>query len=108
MASYRKSSVTSQVGKDMSLATRSAKKSEKKCGSCDNLCKDNDKALLCTVCERWFHIQCQSVGEEKYRVISADAASEVPTIHWFCNSSCNQFAAKFLEQCCENSRTSHQ
>ena len=40
------------------------------CGDCKNACRDNDKALFCYMCERWFHAACQKVGDDMYEVIS--------------------------------------
>ena len=69
---------------------------EIKCGTCDKLCRESDKTLLCHSCDRHFHIVCQKVSDAKYEVLSADASEENPTMLWFCNSSCNIFARKFI------------
>lgn len=75
---------------------RNVRKGEKKCGSCDKLCRENDKSLVCKGCDRYFHITCQKVSEAKYEVLVADSQCNTPSIMWFCNSSCNFFAAKVM------------
>ena len=71
-------------------------KKERKCGTCFKVCAESDKALLCPVCERYFHAACQKVDDDEYKVICANKAKANPSIKWFCNSSCNLFADKFM------------
>ena len=56
----------------------------------------NDKAIECEFCERWFHAECQGVSDVMYEAIKADGEAGTNFIHWFCNSSCNFFAKKML------------
>ena len=75
---------------------RNVTRTERKCGTCDKVCKDNDKSLLCKGCDRFFHAGCQNVSDAKYEVLAADNISSTPSLLWFCNSSCNFFAAKVM------------
>ena len=89
----RKSSISSLHGKE----DREDKNGENKCGTCQKVCKlDTDKVLVCQSCNRPFHTSCQKVNDTKYSVLKADIASANPTTFWFCNSSCNLFAARFM------------
>ena len=76
---------------------RDTRRKEHKCGTCEKLCKlESEKVLLCQSCDRFFHSACQKVDDMKYQVLKADAANANPTMFWFCNSSCNLFAARFM------------
>lgn len=66
------------------------------CGSCKKTVRDNQKSLQCGLCERWFHAPCQDVSDAAYDVLSKDSNAAQPQIHWYCNSSCNLLAAKFI------------
>ena len=36
------------------------------CGVCNCAVQDNDKALLCDTCGKWFHIECTRVSPDDY------------------------------------------
>ena len=96
MASYgTRGNLASQSAKDRRDSSR-GENSTAKCPTCDKLCKDNDKILVCRGCERFFHATCQKVPDDKYRVLAADSASDNSCMLWFCNSSCNIFAKKIV------------
>ena len=59
------------------------------CPDCKKRCKDNEKAIECEFCERWFHANCQGVNDILYEAIKADGEAGTNFIHWYCNSSCN-------------------
>ena len=48
--------------------------------SCNKIVKDDEEALLCESCHRWFHIQCQNVSRPKYKAIG-ELGSD---ISWYC------------------------
>ena len=64
------------------------------CGTCKKICNDDDQAMECEMCERWFHKKCQGVSDKLYEALVEDKG--VGLIHWYCNSSCNLFARKFM------------
>lgn len=66
------------------------------CPDCQKPCIDSDKAIECEFCERWFHAKCQKVSDSLYQAIVDDSKAGTQMIHWYCNSSCNFFAKKFM------------
>lgn len=61
------------------------------CPKCDITVCDKDMALECEICEKWFHIKCQSLTEAEYKFIGEHKA-----VHWYC-TSCNKNVATFLQ-----------
>ena len=55
-----------------------------KCGACDSVVANNDRALKCDFCGLWFHITCQSINKKTYDCLKTGISS----IHWYCRS-CN-------------------
>ena len=37
------------------------------CGICQNIVKDNDKAIECNKCHKWIHIKCNKITAKQYR-----------------------------------------
>ena len=66
------------------------------CPDCNKQCTENDQAVECEFCERWFHKKCQKVSDSLYQAISDDNESGTNMVHWYCNTSCNLFAKKFM------------
>ena len=100
MSNYntRRNSASSQVmdDKGQSPSASAQAKKEAKCGTCSSTCKETEKILLCRVCDRYFHASCQSVDDDEYKVINRNRSKAAPSTFWFCNSSCNIFADKFM------------
>ena len=71
-------------------------KEEFRCPDCKKVCKDDEAALECEFCERWFHASCQNVTDQLYAAIQADSQAGTNIIHWYCNTSCNFFAKKIV------------
>lgn len=65
-------------------------KSEK-CGQCSKIVTDKDKAVLCEICESWFHTTCEGVKDDLYEVMSS-----FKVLHWFCKR-CNGGVFKSLK-----------
>ena len=65
------------------------------CGkdSCTRKVKRNVKALLCEICQRWWHMECAEVEDEDYDLISKRSNG----IHWYC-SYCNRGSVKILQR----------
>ena len=61
------------------------KKSDDKdtCDKCKNKVEPSHHALLCELCEKWFHIKCVNVNKECYEALKVVSGS-----HWFCDN-CN-------------------
>ena len=66
------------------------------CPDCKKRCNDNDQAIECEFCERWYHRACQKVSIKFYEAIVEDSRTGSGIIHWYCNSSCNMFAKKVM------------
>jgi hypothetical protein len=80
---------------DKTDSAASARSSDN-CGSCGALVEDDDKALLCEICERWFHTACEQIDDDTYTMLKKDGAKSVAFLHFFCTKSCNQAASKIL------------
>ncbi|MES9880820.1 MAG: hypothetical protein ABW185_08065 [Sedimenticola sp.] len=50
--------------------------------------KKKDKGVECTICNFWYHIECQSVSIEMYNFLRLDKK-----LHWYC-ACCNGSVAK--------------
>ena len=114
MASRYRSSSVGKTTKSNAKGSRKASVSEEAqssqmleenenafCGDCAKICSDNDKALFCNMCERWFHAACQKVNDEMYEVLSNDSNSPTTMIFWYCKSSCSLFARKMVNSMCD-------
>ena len=42
-------------------------RTETNCGDCDRTVRSNQNAVLCDLCEHWFHIGCQHMHVNEYR-----------------------------------------
>lgn len=62
------------------------------CPKCDKVVKNRDMALLCDLCEFWYHISCEEVTKEAYRFLMR---KDVSAIHWYCKR-CDITARKIL------------
>lgn len=58
------------------------------CGECK--LEVADEGLQCEVCERWYHLKCQDVTEEVYKILDQEC------IHWYCKG-CNKRVAKLVK-----------
>jgi hypothetical protein len=52
------------------------------CAGCQNAVKDSDKAVNCETCENWYHIQCQNISLDMYKIMIKE---ESKILHWFCS-----------------------
>lgn len=67
------------------------------CGNCKVVVTPTDKAMQCELCENWYHIVCQGVGEALYEELKADSENtDESQTHWYCKTPCNKVAGKFL------------
>lgn len=67
--SLRKSSVTKEEHKPVS------------CTRCKSDVKNSDKGTQCETCENWFHIQCEDITLDQYKLMQKE---ESKILHWFC------------------------
>ena len=63
------------------------------CGKCEKNVTSEDEALLCELCEHWFHIKCEKITKAQYRQQQKDSAKS--RFHWFC-TTCDKEAVPFL------------
>jgi len=68
-----------------------AKNKENNCATCSKNVSEKDLALGCEVCDKWFHISCQSITEDEYEFLI-----EHKNLHWYC-SSCNSNVAGLVQ-----------
>lgn len=54
---------------------------DSKCPECSQVVRASEKAAMCEICERWFHIKCQAVSEEMYKAMKKHTA-----MHWYCKA----------------------
>ena len=57
-------------------------KSKDQCPDCKDVVKEEDLALSCDLCLKWYHINCQSVGKVVYNFLMKKNSQ----IHWFCKN----------------------
>ena len=74
------------------------------CPDCHKPCTDSDQTVECEFCERWHHKKCQKVSDSLYQTIVDDNESGMNMVHWYCNTSCNFFANKFMSSMFELKR----
>ncbi len=53
------------------------------CGRCRKMVVRGDEALMCEVCEQWFHIKCERVTKPQYKQQVSKGKSN---FHWFCDT----------------------
>ena len=58
----------------------SAGNEEFKCGQCKETVQEDQTAILCEVCEQWFHSECQGVNKTKYEFL-VKQSSQKTTIY---------------------------
>jgi hypothetical protein len=63
---------------------------EVKCGECRKMVGRSDKAVMCELCELWFHSKCEGLTEDTYRLMNQDK------IHFYCGR-CDKVAGKLLK-----------
>lgn len=51
------------------------------CGKCNEIVLEDDMAVMCDVCERWFHIKCENMPEEVYEYMKEVGEQMI----WNCN-----------------------
>ena len=50
------------------MATMSAKAKDE-CPQCKKRVQNNDMALMCEICEDWYHVKCQGLSEDEYKFL---------------------------------------
>jgi len=63
------------------------------CPDCESICGENDEAVLCELCNTWFHKKCQKITKALYTIINSKEGSN---ISWYCNH-CKRGAKSLLE-----------
>ena len=55
-----------------------------KCPDCKVKISESSEALMCEICENWFHIECQGITKTTYSLIGRNARSRNPNnhVHW--------------------------
>lgn len=65
-----------------------------KCAKCTLVVGDNDLALECEICDKWFHISCINIGKTCYNAMKRNSSQGV---HWYC-SACDKVANNFIKK----------
>lgn len=81
--------VISQNGEQPSVRKKTV--NNNKCGKCERLVKENDRALECEICDCWFHTKCENIPHEVYKFMVEEEAGE--QLHWncsFCKRGCDK------------------
>lgn len=66
------------------------------CGDCKKEVKKTQKALLCGLCNRWYHASCQNVNDQLYEGLCKDSDRDHPQAFWYCEPTCNTLANKVV------------
>lgn len=66
--------------KKMAPKQRGKEKVSNSCEDCGKDVSSEDKALICSICDKWFHIKCQRVSVGDYDFLQKTDES----IQWFC------------------------
>ncbi|KAK3891113.1 hypothetical protein Pcinc_004989 [Petrolisthes cinctipes] len=53
------------------------------CGTCSVVVGANNKALSCEICDKWYHIKCESIPESVYNFMLHDEAGK--QLIWHCS-----------------------
>jgi len=64
------------------------------CPKCGNKCLDEERCVLCEVCDKWFHIKCQKISVRKYNEMASDNKMYV------CSEKCQSSLLPF--SACDN------
>jgi Zn finger protein HypA/HybF involved in hydrogenase expression len=51
------------------------------CAGCQIVVKESDKGVNCETCGNWYHIQCQNITVDVYKIMIKE---EFKIMHWFC------------------------
>lgn len=62
----------------MASGRASGRAAKDKCGTCE--AKVQEKGLWCEICEYWFHVDCEGVPEDTYKVLQKNEDG----VHWYC------------------------
>jgi len=65
-------------------------KGGERCGDCGKAVTDADSGVMCEICEIWFHIKCENIGEPMYK-----AMMQFKALHWYCET-CSIGAEKLM------------
>jgi PHD-finger len=52
------------------------------CPRCKNVVKKEEKGVSCDTCGNWYHIQCEGIKNEQYKLMIRDDSK---FLHWFCS-----------------------
>lgn len=64
-----------------------------KCGDCSKNVLTSEKAVMCDVCQKWYHTKCQDVQDNTYNFLTDNTD---PNIHWYC-TKCNEGIAECIQ-----------
>ena len=93
------STVLSQRNSAASIVSTTSEPSP--CGRCRKLVKQGDCALECEVCRQWYHIKCEEVPKQQYKLMmeinqpQSKKAKGKLMLHWFC-ATCNCSTVDFM------------
>lgn len=65
-------------------------KGGERCGDCGKAVNDADSGVMCEICEKWFHIKCENIGDPMYK-----AMMQFKALHWYCET-CSLGAEKMM------------
>ena len=54
------------------------------CGKCDVIVEDTDEAVVCDICQSWFHRECGQISKELFDAIDKFGAKGSKEIPWQC------------------------
>ncbi|KAK3883894.1 hypothetical protein Pcinc_011797 [Petrolisthes cinctipes] len=81
--SKSKHSVSAGKNTDDLDASANNQKPGDECGTCSVVVGANNKALSCEICDKWYHIKCESIPESVYNFMVHDKAGK--QLIWHCS-----------------------
>jgi hypothetical protein len=90
MATGAKGATPSTTMVSDSKQSSEPKSEEGRCGECKKVIGRTEKAVLCELCELWFHCRCENVADDTYKLMNQDK------IHFYCGR-CDKAAGSILK-----------
>ena len=73
---------------------RNTENEEDVCGSCKMIVTEDENAVACEICERWYHIKCEDLPETVYKFMGTEGGNQVM---WYC-SYCSRGCVKIYNR----------
>lgn len=65
------------------------------CGLCESVVTEDEKAVACEICDRWYHIKCDDLPEAVYDFMASEKGRK--KLSWYC-SYCSRGSVKLYNR----------